>query len=73
MLYSDQSIYSELAVPRCMGYSCSFFFFCIRFFVYYCRPGGRSYSRVTHALSLWLVMAWFQSVAISVVPIIIWS
>jgi len=59
----------SIPVPRWMGYSCSFFFIC--FFICCCRPGGRSHSRVARALSLWFVMASFQLIATSVVPVVI--
>jgi len=61
--------HSVLAVPECMGYCCSVC--CCCFFCCCCRPGGQSHSRVAHTLSLWFVMAWFQSIATSVVPVII--
>jgi len=60
---------SELVVPRSMGYCCSVFCFC--FFCCCCRPRGQSHSRVARALALWFVMAWFQSIASSVVPVTI--
>ena len=58
---------SVLAIPRCMGYCCSFSCFC--FFCCCCRPGGRSHSHVARALALWFVMAWLQLIAASVVPV----
>ena len=52
-----------LAVPECMGYCCSVC--CCCFFCCCCRPSSRSHSRVARTLSLWFVMAWFQSIATS--------
>ena len=64
-----RSKHSGLAVPRCMGYCCSFFCFCC--FCCCCRPRGRSHSRVARALSLWFVMAGLQLIASSTIPLII--
>jgi len=64
-----RSKHSGLAIPRYVGYSCSFFCFCC--FCCCCRPGSRSHSRVARALSLWFVMASLQLIASSIVPIII--
>ena len=61
--------HNVLAVPKCMGYCCSVC--CCCFFCCCCRPGGRSHSRVARTISLWFVMAWFQTIATSVVPVII--
>ena len=60
---------SVLAIPRCMGYCCSFCCFCC--FCCCCRPGGRSHSRVARALALWFVIGWLQLIAASVVPVTI--
>ena len=60
---------SVLAIPRRLGYCCSFCCCCC--FCCCCRPGGRSHSRVARALALWFVMAWLQSIAASVVPVTI--
>jgi len=63
-----RSKHSVLAVPRCMGYFCSFccFILCCIY-----RPSFQSHSHVARTLSLWFVMAWFQLIATSVVPIVI--
>ena len=61
-----RSKHNVLVVPRCVGCCCSFCCFCR-----YRRPGGQSHSRVARAIALWFVMAWFQSIAASVVPVII--
>ena len=58
-----------IAVPRCMGYCCSLSCCCC--FCCCCRPGGRSHSRVARALALWFIMACFQLIAASVVPVTI--
>ena len=64
-----RSKHSELAVPRCMGYCC--FLSCMCFYFFCSRPNSPSHSHVARALSLWFVMAWFQLIATSVVPVII--
>ena len=58
-----------IAVPRCMGYCCSLSCCCC--FCCCCRPGGRSHSRVARALALWFIMACFQLIAASAVPVTI--
>ena len=58
-----------IAVPRCMGHCCSLCCCCC--FCCCSTPGGRLHSRVARALALWFVMAWFQSIASSIVPVTI--
>ena len=61
-----RSKHSGLAVPRCMGYCCSFFLLLLLLLLL-----QTTYSRVARALSLWFVMAGLQLIASSTIPLII--